>query len=100
MANERKIVELLAESLKGQDLIVEQLKGTNQRLDQTNKSLDQANQRLERLESKTEKIEDQLVTLNVQTLENRKAIFTLAEKVEQIADLHNRVSKLEKAVYK
>lgn len=107
MDNEGKIVELLAESLKGQDRIVDQLKemnqrldGTNLRLNETNQRLDGTNQRLDRLETRTEKIEDQLIKLNLQTVENTRAIFKLAEKVDQIADLHNRVLKLEKTIYK
>lgn len=100
MENEGKIVELLAESLKGQDRIVDQLKETNHRLNEMNQRLDGTNQSLDRLETRTEKIEDQLIKLNLQTVENSRAIFKLAEKGDQIADLHNRVSKLEKTVYK
>lgn len=107
MKNEEKIVELLAESLKGQDRIVAELKGTNQRLDQTVERLDQTVERLDRtverldhLEVKVDKIEGQLIKLNIQTVENTRAIFKLAESVESIADLHDRVVKLEKAVYK
>jgi hypothetical protein len=84
MENEGRIAELLAESLKGQDRIVEQLKETNQSL--------------YKIETKSDKLEEQLIKL--QTTENSRAIFKLAEKIDQIADLHNRVSKLEKTVFK
>ena len=107
MKNEDKIIELLAESLRGQDRIVDQIMGTNQRIDQTNVRLDDTIdrlddpiERLDRLENRTEKIEDQLIELNVQTVENTRAIFILAEKVESIADLNVRASKLEMTVYK
>ena len=108
MKNEAKIIELLAESLKGQDRIVAELKGTNRRLDQTVERLDQTVERLDhtinrldRLEIRTEKIEGQLIKLNIQTAENTRAIFKLANKeVEQLADLDSRVTKLEKTVYK
>ncbi|MEX2234386.1 MAG: hypothetical protein WD824_19630 [Cyclobacteriaceae bacterium] len=93
MKNDDRILELLAESLKGQDRIVAELKGTNERLDRSI-------ERLDRLDIKVDKIEGQLIKLNIQTVENTRAIFQLAEKVEMIADLHNRVSKLEKTVYK
>jgi uncharacterized coiled-coil protein SlyX len=93
MKNEEKIIELLAESLKGQDRIVVELKGTNQRLDQTV-------ERLDHLEIRMENVEGQLIKLNIQTVENTRAIFKVAEKVDQIGDLHNRVTKLEKTVYK
>lgn len=114
MKNEDKIVELLAESLKGQDRIVAEIKGTNHRLDQTVVRLDQTVvrldqtverldrtvERLDNLEVKVDKIEGQLIKLNIQTVENTRAIFKLADRVEVIADLHDRVVKLEKAVYK
>ena len=128
MKNEDKIIELLAESLKGQDRIVAELKGTNQRLDQTVERLDQTVERLDqtverldqtverldqtverldqtivrldKLETRVDKVEGQLVKLNIQTAENTRAIFKLAENVENIADLHDRVTKLEKTVYK
>ena len=128
MQNEDKIIELLAESLKGQDRIVTELKGTNQRLDQTVERLDQTVERLDqtverldqtverldqtverldqtverldRLETRVDKIDRQLVKLNVQTAENTRAILRLGDKVGEIADLHNRVARLERTVYK
>lgn len=114
MKNEEKIVELLTESLRGQDRIVMELKGTNLRLDQTVERLDQTVDRLDQtverldqtivrldhLEVKVDKVEGELIKLNVQTVQNTRAIFQLAEKVDQIGDLHHRVTKLEKTVYK
>jgi len=45
-------------------------------------------------------LKDQMVKLNLQSAENTRAIFKLAQSVDQIADLHNRVTKLERTVYK
>ncbi|MDQ2657688.1 MAG: hypothetical protein M3Y60_09735 [Bacteroidota bacterium] len=114
MKNEDKIIELLTESLKGQDRIVSEIMGTNQRLDQTVERLDQTVERLDqtverldqtivrldKLETRVDKVEGQLITLNLQTSENTRAIFKLAENIEMIADLHNRVAKLERTVYR
>ncbi len=100
MKNEDKISELLTESLKGQDRIVSEIIGTNQRLDKTVERLDQTIVRLDNLEVRVDRVEGQLVKLNLQTSENTRAIFKLAENVEMIADLHNRVAKLERTVYK
>lgn len=100
MQNEDKIIELLTESLKGQDRIVTELKGTNQRLDQTVERLDRTVERLDGLETRVDKIDRQLVKLNLQTAENTRAILRLGDKVGEIADLHNRVTKLERTVYK
>ena len=72
MNNENKIVELLAEMLIKHDSMLSELKG----------------------------VKSEMVKLNLQTTENTRAIFKLADRVEKIADLENRVSKLEKTVYK
>lgn len=79
MENEQRIVELLAETLiKFDQMIVEQ-RQTNNRL---------------------EKLEEGMNKLNLQTSENTRAIFKLANEIENIAHLHERVTKLEKTVYK
>ncbi|MBX2900467.1 MAG: hypothetical protein KF775_12495 [Cyclobacteriaceae bacterium] len=72
MKNEDRIVELLAEMAIKQDSVVEELRN----------------------------VKSEIVKLNLQTAENSRAIFKLADKVEQIADLESRVTKLEKVVYK
>lgn len=79
MENENRIVELLAESLIKFDTLIEGQKTTNERLD---------------------RVEREIVKLNLQTSENTRAIFKLATEVENIAHLHERVTKLEKEVYK
>ncbi len=93
MENEGRIIELLAESLIRFDKMVEQQHETNQRLGSVE-------QKLGSLEIRTEKVENQLIKLNLQTVENTRAIFKLADKIEGIADLENRVSKIEKVVFK
>jgi hypothetical protein len=107
MENKSKIEELLVESLKRQDKMVDELKLTNQKLNQTNERLDQTNEKLDhidgrlyKIEVRTDKVEEQLIKLNLQTVENTRAIFKLADKVEGIAELHKRVTKLEKEVFK
>lgn len=77
MENQDRIAELLAESLKGQDIVTE---------------LKETNQGLNRLEKKTDKIEEQLIKLNLQTVEKSRAILKPAGKIDHNADLHNRVS--------
>jgi len=79
MENEKRIVELLAESLLKFDEMIDEQKITNKRL---------------------EKVESEIIKLNLQTGENSRAIFKLADEVEKIADLHERVNRLEKTVYK
>jgi archaellum component FlaC len=93
MENENRIVELLAESLikfdaliEGHNALIEGQKATNEKLDS--------------MDSRLDRVEREIVKLNLQTTENTRAIFKLATEVESIAHLHERVSKLEKEVYK
>jgi hypothetical protein len=93
MENEGRIVELLSDSLRRFD----QMLGEQR---ETNKRLNHLEVQSEKQEGKLESIDKNLVTLNLHTGENSRAIFKLADNVQQIADLHNRVAKLEKTVYK
>lgn len=86
MENENRIVELLAESLIKQDKFVDELRELKSEVRETNRRL--------------EKVESEMIKLNLQTTENARAIFKPADEVAKIADLHQRVTKLEKEVYK
>jgi len=86
MENENRIAELLAEALIRLDQMVGEQKITND-------SLENVNNRLGHVEGELQK-------LNLQTVENTRAIFKLADKVDQIAELDKRVKELEKIVFK
>jgi uncharacterized coiled-coil protein SlyX len=60
----------------------------------------ETNNRLGKLENGISKVEDGVTKLNLKTAENTRAILKLADKVESIADLENRVTKIEKIVFK
>jgi predicted RNase H-like nuclease (RuvC/YqgF family) len=79
MHNEQRIVELLAETLIKFDSMIDEQRQTNKRL---------------------EKLEDGVAKLNVQTVENTRAIFKLANEFENVLKLSERVTKLENTVYK
>ncbi len=79
MENEKRLVEIMADLVIKFDEFIEGQKETNQRLG---------------------KVEDGITKLNLQTAENTRAILKLADRVETIADLENRVSKIEKVVFK
>jgi hypothetical protein len=79
MENESRIVELLAETLIKQDQIIDELKGSNRRLDN---------------------VESQIIKLNLQTGENTRAVVKLANEFEKVISLNERVTKLEQVVYK
>ena len=72
MGNENRVVELLAETLIKQDEMLGELRG----------------------------VKSEMVKLNLVSSENTRAIFKLATEVENIAKLHERVTSLEKVVYK
>ena len=86
MENEKRLVELMADMLIKQDEMIDELKG--------------ANKRLEHLDTQIVDVKSELIKLNLQTSQNTRAILKLANEVENIADLNERVTKLEKVVYK
>ena len=79
MKNEDRIVELLAEMVFKQDQMVEEIK---------------------LVKSEVGGVKSEIIKLNLQTEENSRAIMKLADKIATIADLENRVSKIEKVVVK
>jgi ubiquinone biosynthesis protein UbiJ len=93
MENEKRIVELLAESLYKFDQMIDEHKAMVSGLNGMVIEQKETNNRLGKLEA-------EVIKLNLQTTENTRAIVKLANEVENIAHLHERVTKLEKAVYK
>jgi len=86
MENENRIAELLAEPLIRLDQMIGEQKITNNSLENVNNRLGHG--------------EGELQKLNLQTVENTRAIFKLADKVDQITELDKRVKELEKIVFK
>jgi hypothetical protein len=93
MAKDDRLVEIMAEMLIKQDQMVVELKGVKAEVSSVKSEVSS-------VKSEVSSVKGEIVKLNLQTAENTRAILTLAEKVEQIADLHSRVSKLEKEVFK
>ena len=93
MKNEAKIVELLSEMLIRQDSMVVEIKNVK-------REVTGVKQEVTGLKHEVTGLKGEMVKLNLQSAENTRAIFKLAQSVDQIADLHNRVTKLEKTVYK
>jgi CRISPR/Cas system-associated endonuclease Cas3-HD len=72
MKNEEKIVELLAEMVKGQDKLVEEVT----------------------------QMKVELIKQGLQTAENSRAILKLADEIRLVAEHEKRISKLELTVFK
>jgi hypothetical protein len=100
MENEQRIVELLAETLIKFDQMIDEQKQTNQRLEKVEHISSSMENSLISMDNQLEKLEKGMSKLNLQTAENSRATFKLANEIENIAHLHERVTKLEKAVYK
>lgn len=82
----KKIVELLAETLNKFDEMIHELKGMKYGISEVKAEVSQ--------------VKTEIVKLNLQTAENTRALIKLAGEVEQIANLHELVTKLEHTVYK
>lgn len=79
MKNEDKIGELLAEMVKGQDKLIEEVS-----------------------EMKTEvsQMKTEIFKQSLQTSENSRAIFKLADEIRLVAEHEKRIAKLEVTVFK
>ena len=81
-----KLFELLAEMVFKQDQMIEEIKLVKTEIGG--------------VKSEVGGVKSEVIKLNLQTAENTRAILKLADKVDSIADLENRVTKIEKAVFK
>ena len=72
MRNESRIIELLAEMVKGQD----------------------------RLTAEVSELKNESIKHNLQIAENSRAVLKLADEIRLVAEHEKRISKLELAVFK
>lgn len=93
MENEKRLVEILADLPIKFDEFIEGQKETNQRLGKVEGEIGS-------VKSEISGVRGEIIKLNLQTAENTRAIIKLADKIDTIADLENRVSKIEKVVFK
>jgi hypothetical protein len=121
MENEGKIIELLAESLKRFDKMVDKqnqmvteqqqmvsmqnqmvLKQTLMVAEQqeTNRRLGNLEVRADKHDKRFESVEKNLISLNLQTVENTRAIFKLADSVDKFGGFNDRLVKIEKILFK
>ena len=86
MKNEDKIVELLADMLKGQDRLTDEVSkiGKGQG----------------RLTVEVTKMKGEIVKLNLNTSENSRATLKLADEIRLVAKHERRIVKLESIVLK
>ncbi|MBL0744065.1 hypothetical protein [Chryseolinea lacunae] len=115
MKNEKRIIELLAEVLIKQDTMTGEIRGVRTELkDEIQDLRTELKYEIQDLRGEVHELrgevydlkyevggmKGELVKLNLQTAENTRAIVKLANEVEKLTDLPDRVSKLEKAIYR
>jgi hypothetical protein len=83
MKNEDKIVELLSEMLHKFDVLTERVDNLTGRVDNLNVTIDK----------RLGKVEEEIVKLNLISAENSRSLMKLA-------DNEDRITRLEKAVFK
>lgn len=86
MAEDSRLVELMAEMLIKQDAMVDELKGVRSEVSS--------------VKSEVTKVNSEIAKLNLLSAENTRAIMKLADKIDQLVQLEGRVKKLEAAVFK
>lgn len=86
MKNEDRIVELLAEMVKGQDKLIGEV----------------SEMKTEVTEMKTEitQMKTEIFKQGLQTAENSRAILKLADEIRLVAEHEKRIAKLEITVFK
>lgn len=88
--DENRLIEIMAEMLiKHDEMVANQI--------QTNKELVLLRNEFH---SEIGSVKNEMSKLNLLSAENNRAIMKLANQMEQFLDLHPRVEKLEKAVFK
>lgn len=79
MKNEDKIVELLAEMVKGQDKLIDEVS---------------------QMKTEVSQMKTEIFKQGLQTSENSRAIFKLADEIRLVAEHEKRIAKLEVTVFK
>ena len=83
-----------------QDSMVVEIKNVKREVTGVKQEVSGVKQEVIGLKQEVSGLKGEMVKMNLQSAENTRAIFKLAQSVDQIADLHNRVTKLERTVYK
>jgi Na+/phosphate symporter len=86
MKDEEKIIELLAEMVRGQDRLVGEVSEMKNEIRNVKEEIQQMNAELQKQ--------------GLQTAENSRAILKLADEIRLVAEHEKRISKLELAVFK
>ncbi|MGE0638362.1 MAG: hypothetical protein AB7P01_18115 [Bacteroidia bacterium] len=90
MNNEERLIEVMAE------LLAE----VHEMRTDTKAQLTTLNNKVEGLNGRVDKLEGEMVKMNVQLAENTRAIIKLADKIETIPNIIERIVKLETTVYR
>lgn len=93
MKNEEKIIELLAEMVKGQDRLTDEVS-------QMKNEISSVKNEVSSMRSDISSIKNEIIKQGLQTAENSRAILKLAEEIRLVAAHEKRISKLELAVFK
>ncbi len=79
MKNEKKIIELMGEIVKGQDHLIGEVSVIKKQIS---------------------KLNNEAVKLNLSTSENSRAILKLSDEIRLVGEHEKRISKLESIIFK
>ena len=88
-----RLIELMAEMLQEQ-------RQTNEKLGSMNERIESMDNRMESMNKRLESVEKQQANTNLAIGELRVSVMRLADEIEKIVLLDQRVSKLEDVVFK
>ena len=93
MKNESRIVELLSEMLQKFDVLNDEARGMNRQLGKVETILTKVQREVGKVQGEVGKVKREIVKLNLVSSENSRALM-------QLANTHDRIVRLERAVFK
>ena len=100
MKNEDKIVELLAEMVKGQDRLIGEVSSMKSEISKMNTEISEMKSEISEMNTEISQMNIEIRKQGLQTAENSRAILKLADEIRLVAEHEKRISKLELTVFK
>src|SRR5437867_1543095 len=97
MNNEERLIEVMAELLAE---VHEMRTDTKQQFTTLNNRVEKIDDGIVALNKRVDKLENEMTKVNLHLAENTRAILKLADKIDLLPGIIERISKLEVAVFK
>lgn len=100
MKNEDKIVEPLAEMVKGQDRLIGEVSSMKSEISEMNTEISEMKSEISEMNTEISQMNIEIRKQGLQTAENSRAMLKLVNETRLVAEHEKRISKLELTVFK